>query len=222
MLFGIFLNFPDDGKGNVQIQSEDDPQLGRAWSSLAERVRISDDLHKLGKWCEKDNLWLGKTWMIGICESSREARVCFTGDFYGSVGQTFVKWHRCIWCCCWLEACRSSWGEMSILFTFKMKINISMRSTYLVKSPLGKDQHFPRAVWWELCRQAMSCAVMSINSGWSHTGLDLQEHIAYTNSPSISPETALSADICEVQRSVCCTELVPCKSHLGIIPNEES
>lgn len=49
MLFGIFLNFLDDGKGNVQIQFEDDSQLGRARSSLAERVRISDDLHKLGK-----------------------------------------------------------------------------------------------------------------------------------------------------------------------------
>lgn len=56
MVFGIFLNFLDDGKGNVQIQSEDDFQLGRAHSSLAERVRISDDLHKLGKWCEKDDL----------------------------------------------------------------------------------------------------------------------------------------------------------------------
>lgn len=34
MLFGIFLNFLDDGKGNVQIQSEDDPQLERACGSL--------------------------------------------------------------------------------------------------------------------------------------------------------------------------------------------
>lgn len=56
VLFGIFLNFLGDGKGNVQVQSEDDPQLGRARSSLAERVRLSDDLHQLGKWCEKDNL----------------------------------------------------------------------------------------------------------------------------------------------------------------------
>lgn len=56
LLFGIFLNFLDDGKGNVQIQSEDDLQLGRARSSLAERDRTSDDLHKLGKWCEKDSL----------------------------------------------------------------------------------------------------------------------------------------------------------------------
>lgn len=52
--------------------------------------------------------------------------------------------------------------------------------------------------------------------------LDLQEHTAYTNSPSLPPETSLSADICEVQRSVFCTELVPCKSHLGLVPSEES
>lgn len=44
----------------------------------------------------------------------------------------------------------------------------------------------------------------------------------YKNSPSISPGTAFSADICEVQRSACCTELVPCKSHLGLAPSEES
>lgn len=56
MLFGIFLNFLEDGKGKVQIHSEDKPQLGRARSSLAERVKISDGLHKLGKWYEKENL----------------------------------------------------------------------------------------------------------------------------------------------------------------------
>lgn len=93
-------------KGMCRFSLKMTPQLGRARSSLAERVRLSDDLHQQGKWCEKDNLWFGKTWRIGICESkpSREARVHFTGDFYESAWQTFVKWHRCIWCCCCFKA----------------------------------------------------------------------------------------------------------------------
>jgi len=41
----------------MQIEFADEPQPGRARSSLAERVRLLDDLAQAGKVCEKDDLW---------------------------------------------------------------------------------------------------------------------------------------------------------------------
>lgn len=49
VLFGIFLNCLDDGKKTMQIQFADDPQLARARSSLAERVRLPDDFAQAGE-----------------------------------------------------------------------------------------------------------------------------------------------------------------------------
>lgn len=49
VLFGVFLNCLDDGKENMRIQFADDPQVGRACSSMAERVRLPDDLAQAGE-----------------------------------------------------------------------------------------------------------------------------------------------------------------------------
>lgn len=53
------------------------------------------------------------------------------------------------------KVCRSPQGERNILPTPFVLLNISMRSTILVKNPLARDQRFPQAVWWELCSQSV-------------------------------------------------------------------
>lgn len=49
LVFGIFLNGLDDGIENMQIRFADDSQLGRAQLTLAERVRLPDDVTQVGQ-----------------------------------------------------------------------------------------------------------------------------------------------------------------------------
>lgn len=49
VLFGTFFNCLGDGKENMKIQFAGDIQLGRAYSTLTERVRLPDDLRQAGK-----------------------------------------------------------------------------------------------------------------------------------------------------------------------------
>lgn len=97
---------------------------------------------------------------------SKDARVHFTDNFKNQWGKILPRVadifdsaaakHR-------LEkVCRSPQGERNSLPTPFVLLNISMRNTILVKNPLARDQHFPQAVWWELCSQP--CAVVGTNS----------------------------------------------------------